>query len=108
MIPEEIKQKIFDRAREYAYEIYPDGISVPGIAKCSQHFDAGGLFGYSLASSEIEALKKELERVKGIFEDQYKLDAGIYFTRYFKYSTGKQIEAMVNSAWNEVVKNNKL
>jgi hypothetical protein len=71
--------------------------------------------GYSFASSEIaellieiEALKKEVERIKGIFEDQYKLDAGIYFTRYFKYSSGNQIEAMVNASWEEVVKNNKL
>jgi flagellar biosynthesis/type III secretory pathway protein FliH len=100
MISEEIKQKMMKEVDTR----YPDG----GVDAARSTFFHGCEHGYSLASSEIEALKKEVERIKQIFETQCKADAKYFFSNHLKYSTESQIDNMVNDMWSEVIKNKKL
>jgi hypothetical protein len=84
---------------------------IENASKDASHPDSAKAFqelGYSYASSEIEALKKEVERIKQIFETQCKADAKYFFSNHLKYSTESQIDNMVNDMWSEVVKNKKL
>jgi hypothetical protein len=56
MITEQIKQKMADEMDAR----YPDG----GVDAARTTFFRGCEYGYSLASSEIEALKKEIQKLK--------------------------------------------
>jgi hypothetical protein len=62
MISEEIKQKMMKEVDTR----YPDG----GVDAARSTFFHGCEHGYSLASSEIEALKKEVETAKRVIEGQ--------------------------------------
>lgn len=99
MIPEEIKNKIIAHAQNEYGDETPHQHWQQSLA--IRHAE----YGYSLAVSEIEALKKEVERVKELLEAKYRQ----YTSSYFQYKGLKDINGQhVQGAWNEFKKNNNL
>jgi hypothetical protein len=91
MIPEEIKSRIENASKDASH---------PESAKAFMEL------GYSLASSEIEALKKEVERVKQLLENEYKVLGAAYFDKHgFTYADSSN---KANEAWTIFKANNNL
>ena len=73
MIPEEVKQKIQDAFQEYIQGVIITSASLDPTRDRNRKagFVSGAIFGYQLASSEIEELKREVERVKKLLEKEF-------------------------------------